>query len=168
MDIKYLTYIATLRAVVGFLGESAEFGYWPSKFFSPEAEAFLSPVFPRTRFLACLTGVTEVAARSHDARIGVGNVFHLFRLPEDIEQAIHELVGAEPPAQLVEAAGDEHTAMEYLRLHSAIPDSRCDGPTVVGPISTLRHVASWSQVAALYLAAFEGGHEVFPYFSGDQ
>jgi hypothetical protein len=33
-------------------------------------------------------GVTEAACRVHDERIGVGRVFHLYRLPETIEQRI--------------------------------------------------------------------------------
>lgn len=103
MTTHSLTTITTLRTAVGVLCERAEFGYCSSKFSSTEAEAFLSPVFPRARFLACLTGVTAAAARAHDARIGIGNVYHLFRLPEDVEQGIHELVGAEPPAQSVDA-----------------------------------------------------------------
>jgi hypothetical protein len=33
--------------------------------------------------------VKEAAARVHDEYIGVGKVYHLFRLPEHIEQALH-------------------------------------------------------------------------------
>ena len=92
----------------------------------------------------------------------------MFRLPEDIEQGIHELVGAEPPAEALDAAADEQKAMEFLRLHSGEAGAGAEGPTLVGTVGVLRDLASWAQVAALYLAAFESGREVFPYFAGDQ
>ena len=91
MYSEHLEYLATLRIVIGYLGERDQFAWWQSSFFSAGSEAFLSPIFARTRFLAQCTGVTQAASAIHDARIGTGNVYHLFRLPEDMAQDIHQL-----------------------------------------------------------------------------
>jgi hypothetical protein len=50
--------------------------------------AFLNPIFASKTRMAQYHGVTEAACRVHDERIGVGRVFHLYRLPETIEQRI--------------------------------------------------------------------------------
>jgi len=92
MQPEHLENVAAMRAAVGFLGEKEQAGWWPSSFFGIGSTAFLSPLFPRTHFLAQCQGVTCAASRKHDERIGVGQVYHLFRLPEDIEQGIHHLL----------------------------------------------------------------------------
>ena len=89
MEVVESADLAKMRAVVGYLGERNQSGWWQSSFFAPGSQAFLAPVFGRTRLLAQCTGVAQAAAVVHDERIGVGDVYHLFRLPEDIEQALH-------------------------------------------------------------------------------
>ena len=89
MQSTELTSLATLRLLVGFLGEKDHFAWWQSSFFAPGSNAFLAPVFPRTQLLAQYEGVTRAASLQHDDRIGVGDVCHLFRLPEDVEQGLH-------------------------------------------------------------------------------
>jgi hypothetical protein len=84
--------IARLRMIVGFLGEKGQHNWWSSEFFSATAPAFLNPVFGKTTTLAQYHGVKESARRVHDEHIGVGRVFHLFRLPESIEQALFEML----------------------------------------------------------------------------
>ena len=84
--------ITRLRMIVGYLGEKGQHNWWSSEFFSPTAPAFLNPVFGKTATLAQYHGVKEAARRVHDTHIGVGRVFHLFRLPESMEQAIFEVL----------------------------------------------------------------------------
>jgi hypothetical protein len=60
----------------------------PSGFLRRHAQAFLNPIFASKTRMAQYHGVTEAACRVHDERIGVGRVFHLYRLPETIEQRI--------------------------------------------------------------------------------
>jgi hypothetical protein len=43
-----------------------------------------------TNYWPQCNGETHAAALVHDERIGVGNVYHLFRLPEEMEQGIHQ------------------------------------------------------------------------------
>ncbi len=73
--------IAELRVLVGYLGEKPQAGWWSSEFYSPSAAAFLSPIFNRSLFLAQYQGATAAAAKAHDDTIGIGRIFHLFRLP---------------------------------------------------------------------------------------
>ncbi|MEI6263193.1 MAG: BrxE family protein, partial [Deltaproteobacteria bacterium] len=71
-----------MRLLVGYLGEKDQFNWWPTTFICSFSNLFLSPVFPRTTLLSQYHGILEAARRLHDERIGVGSVFHLFRLPE--------------------------------------------------------------------------------------
>lgn len=115
MQREYLEHLATLRAVVGFLGERDQPGWWPSSFFGAGSSAFVTPVFPRTHFLAQCLGVTGAALKVHDERIGVGRVFHLFRLPEDLEQGIHRVLHDDScVAAIREKLVDREAAMRFL------------------------------------------------------
>src|SRR5262245_17569154 len=84
--------IATLRLAVGLLGERDNAGWWASGFMAPTGAAFLTPVFGSRILQARYRGVLEVARRVHDERIGVGRVFHPFRLREVVELRVFEAV----------------------------------------------------------------------------
>ena len=88
MNASTLAQIVRLRLLVGFLGERSQFNWWPSAFFISSSSAFLSPIFTKTAFTAQYHGVKEAASRVHDEHIGVGKVYHLFRLPETVEQTL--------------------------------------------------------------------------------
>src|ERR1044071_7696845 len=92
MKEKYLNKYLNLRLIVGFLGEKSQFGWCPTAFYEPSSRLFLEPVFPKTYRLAQYNGVREAARLLHDEYVGVGNVFHLFRLPEEMEQDLHTLM----------------------------------------------------------------------------
>jgi hypothetical protein len=166
MDIKQLENLSALRIIIGYLGEKAQFAWWQSSFFSSASGAFLSPIFPRTQFLAQCVGVTRAAALMHDQRIGVGSVYHLFRLPEDIEQGIHRMMH-DPSLyeNVLTHVSNQKEALDYLRVQSAILLKPGVGPTRLGSIHDLRQADSWRMAAAHYLAAFEQGSQVYPYFA---
>lgn len=158
--------VVSLRLVVGFLGEKGQAGWWTSSFLDPSARPFLLPVFPKTILLARCRGVTEAAARVHDERIGVGSVFHLFRLPEDLEQSIHRfLEGPETTRRLADTVSDARAAMAYLEslASSKIPSG--SGPVRAGTSADLGTATIWGTVAGCYLSGFQRSVEVFPYFS---
>jgi hypothetical protein len=48
------------------------------------------PVFGANIMQARYQGIVEASKRVHDERIGVGRVFHLFRLPETTEQRLFD------------------------------------------------------------------------------
>ena len=88
MKVNHTDQIVGLRLAVGLLGEQEQSAWWPSGFLGRHAQAFLGPVFGSKTRMAQYHGVTEAACRIHDEKIGVGRVFHLFRLPESIEQRL--------------------------------------------------------------------------------
>lgn len=158
--------LAILRAVVGYLGERGQHAWWQSSFLAPTSPAFLAPVFGRTQVLAQVSGVTRAAAMVHDERIGVGQVYHLFRLPEDIEQGIHRILyNPELCQQIAAFASDEQSAMAYLNSKAVLLEVEGAGPIHIGGIRRLRQADSWSVIAVHYARGFEQGKEVFPYFA---
>ncbi len=166
MGINLLERLSLYRVAIGYLGEREQFGWWQSSFFTQGSSAFLSPLFSRTQLLAQCNGVTRAAALVHDERIGIGNVYHLFRLPEEMEQGIHQLLHeAKLVEQTQEIITNKASALEYLRKESIIQDQVGVGPTRVGVIRELRNDETWRIVAGLYCVSFEKQIEILPYFA---
>ena len=151
-----------LRTIIGYLGEKEQYNWWPSSFYSPSSKAFLEPVFSRTQALARSTGVSRAASRVHDEYIGVGAVYHLFRLPERLEHRIvahlqHEENQSEVPL-------DREDALAWLKEYATETPVTTMGPVRVGNIEQLEDEEIWREVAALYLYAFEMDTRIYPYF----
>lgn len=166
MQVAELKTLAVFRAVVGYLGEKDRHGWWQSSFFAAGSKAFLAPVFPRTQLLAQFNGVTQAAGLKHDERIGVGNVYHLFRLPEDIEQGLyrvlHESVVGESVIQCLTSIED---AVASLKQFAGDQKGSGVGPVRIGGTLDLRSNQHWRPAAATYLHAFDHGTQSFPFFS---
>ena len=160
------TLLAHLRAAVGYLGERDQHGWWQSRFLSAGSTPFLTPVFGRTLLLARCAGTTQAAALLHDERIGVGRVFHLFRLPEDLEQAVHHAVRDLTVApQIAALIASPDAALAYLQGVAYRTVGSGIGPTQVGAVPTLREHPPWRTVAAQYAHAFRTQTQVYPYFT---
>lgn len=159
MDADQIKQIARLRLAVGYLGEQAQTGWWSSTFCGKGGTAFLAPVFPRTHALAQYHGATAAAARVHDDRIGVGDVFHLFRLPEDLEQSLHAV------DRIDDLTTSGQAAMDFLSAYAAGERNDAVGPVNIGSLASLRDAPSWKSVAACYLSGFKQQRETFPFFS---
>lgn len=165
MQTSDIELLAAIRVVVGYLGEKEHAGWWSSSFFGTGSTAFVAPVFPRTQFLAQCRGVTAAASKVHDERIGVGQVFHLFRLPEDLEQGIHRILhSADTIERLRTNVADRDAAKRFLQMGSGKVKDGDVGPTYVAATSSLRDAATWRQVAVKYANAFERETEIYPYF----
>ena len=166
MDVTFFATLAQLRAAVGFLGERDQHGWWQSTFLSAGSKPFLVPVFGRTLVLAQCAGVTQAAALVHDERIGVGRVFHLFRLPEDVEQGIHRALRDPKVGQQIAAiVASPDAAMAYLQGEARPATSSGIGPVQVGEAHELRERKPWRLVAAQYAHAFTTVGQVYPYFT---
>lgn len=161
--------IARLRMIVGYLGEKDQHNWWSSEFFSATAPAFLNPVFGKTATLAQYHGVKEAARRVHDEYIGIGRVFHLFRLPESIEQAVFEVL--QDPAirdglrRDIESQNSAAAALQALcaEISGDASGSLQEGPVQIGVISDLESTRWLSDAACRYQAAFDAGSRCFPY-----
>jgi hypothetical protein len=160
-------HIAALRLAVGLLGEREGAGWWTSAFLSPTSNSFLEPVFGGNTFQARYHGVLEAARRVHDERIGVGLVFHLFRLPESMEQRLFESVqsGGSELAKTISSPDSAKATLQSLVTKAVAAKS---GPALIA-LSEAIEGAGWiSEAASLYSAAFSAGVQCFPYFPSER
>ncbi|MGH7135852.1 MAG: BrxE family protein [Pirellulales bacterium] len=160
-----ITRIVSLRLAVGLLGERDQAGWWPSSFMSQASNAFLAPVFGERVLHARYQGILEAARRTHDDRIGVGRVFHPFRLPEAIEHRTFEAMRA-GDLKSVGAISSPDAAWAALEKLEGEPVDARSGPALVGPADVLERLRWVAEAASLYSAAFRNGLQCFPYFKG--
>lgn len=159
------TRILEARLLVGYLGERAQFGWWPTGFYEPSSRSFLEPVFTKTPRLARYHGVCESARRLHDEHLNVGG-FHLFRLPEEIEQDLHGMMQSDVGECLTERSTQSlEAALDALSRLSGAGGSASDGPTAVGAIAELESEPTLGLIAEVYWSAFTQGIRAYPYLS---
>ena len=167
MTESYISTLLQMRLLVGFLGERAQFGWWPTSFNEASSRLFLEPVFSKTSRLAQYHGVLEAARRLHDEHLSVGS-YHLFRLPEVIEQDLHALV-LNPLGE--ELAGKnplkKEEALEAMRQLSANDAKASDGPTAVGSIKDIDSPDTLKAIAGAYYSAFCRSAHAYPYLVGE-
>lgn len=158
--------LALIRAVVGFLGEKSQYGWWDTNFLSDSGQEFLKIIFPRSAVSAGCNAAAEAAKRLHDERIGRGGVYHLFRLPSSIEEAIHRQILAEPD-DIYLLLNSEDIALDFLkRLSSSVKDVSV-GPIQVGTEKQILTSKSFENISSHYFYAFQSSTMCFPYFVGD-
>lgn len=157
-----LSDILTLRLCVGYLGEKEQSDWWASLWLSPHASAFLSPIYGSRSDAARLSGVIEAARRVHDSRIGIGRVFHLFRLPEALERRLHDASTGMTSLALPSSAEDARTRLAALARNT---DKLAEGPNRIGTPADLLEKEWIAAVAGRYHAAFQAGAMTFPYFA---
>jgi hypothetical protein len=157
------TTIAELRVLVGYLGEKGQANWWSSEFFSANAAAFLAPIFNRSVFLAQYQGATAAAAKVHDEAIGVGRIYHLFRLPIGLEQAAAETLN---DATFIKSLQDKlvgrELAMSRLAELVAGTATATPGPVSLGQMGDDLG-AELLRAAGIYHSAFKLGIQSLPY-----
>lgn len=157
------TTIAELRVLIGYLGEKGQANWWGSEFFSATATAFLAPIFNRSLYLAQYHGVTAAAAKVHDEAIGVGRIYHLFRLPIGLEQASADVLHDAAFVQTMQARlASRELALARLVELAEKAESVSPGPVSLGQMSQDLK-AELQRVAGFYCAAFSSGIQTFPY-----
>jgi hypothetical protein len=166
MNESYLPTVLQMRLLVGFLGERAQFAWWPTAFFEPSSRLFLEPVFAKTSRLAQYHGVIEAARRLHDEHLSVGS-YHLFRLPEEVEQDLHAMMQSGLGAELSEQVPQEKdAAMAALKGLAGASLPTGVGPTAVGNIEQLAVPDTLNAIAGGYFSAFSRSAKTYPYLSG--
>lgn len=155
--------IIEIRYIVGFLGEKSQCNWWPTSFYDASSIRFLEPVFSRTAPLAQYHGAVEAARRFHDENLSVGS-FHIFRLPEEMEQDLHEMVQTRlfelfDPDLIV----DHAAALNALSKVSNGTANEAVGPVLVGKIDELRASALLDKVGAIYRMALSSDTQALPY-----
>lgn len=156
------TTLLSMRLLVGFLGERAQFAWWPTAFYEPSSRLFLEPVFSRTSLLAQYHGVLEAARRLHDEHLSVGS-YHLFRLPEEVEQDLHALVQSSVGELASQVPRDKEAALDALKHLGATSAPPSVGPTAVGTVKDLGSSDVLKAIASAYLSAFSQHAKTYPY-----
>lgn len=153
--------ILKLRLLIGFLGERAQFGWWPTAFYETSGRLFLEPIFAKTSRVAQYHGVIEAARRHHDEALSAG-AYHLFRLPEEIEQNLHMLM-LEDGGHLTEGACyvDTQTALDVLAGLASATKRRALGPIAIGSVSDVADLLT--EIATIYASAFASDAQTIPY-----
>ena len=153
-----------LRALVGFLGEKLQFGWWDSNFLGETGLKFLSIVCPRSAFAAGINSVTESARRLHDERIGKGGVYHLFRLSPGMEQSIHEHLTFFDYSELLQLLQTKDTALEKLQTYTNGDVKASEGPIQIGTSKDISQDSAIKNLAIHYADALNKRIQTFPYF----
>jgi len=167
---QWIEDLVKARFLVASLGEGASPPWWRSQATGEIGLRMLERLFPRTAVTAGLELASRAARLEHDARIGRGGVYHLFRLPSGDEAAVLDLVGrAEADAILRElAAGDREGKLQRLsELADGVGARDGSGPVYRGPIQELRRGGALRAVCAVYERAFRSEQPVYPYL-GEQ
>ena len=166
MKESYLSTWLQLRLLVGFLGERAQCAWWPTAFYEASSRLFLEPVFSKTSRLAQYHGVLEAARRLHDEHLSVGS-YHLFRLPEEVEQDLHAIVqSSEGEVLASQVPPSKEAALDALKRLAATSGTASVGPTAVGSIKDIDSTETLKAIAAAYLSAFTQDAKTYPYLVG--
>ena len=166
MKESYLPTLLQMRMLVGFLGERAQCAWWPTAFYEASSRLFLEPVFSKTSRLAQYHGVLEAARRLHDEHLSVGS-YHLFRLPEEVEQDLHAIVQSSAGEELAShTPQSKEAALDALRRLAATSATSSVGPTAVGSIKDIDSTDTLKAIAAAYLSAFTQNAKTYPYLVG--
>ena len=160
---KIAKMIAELRVLVGYLGEKHQAGWWASEFYGATAAAFLGPIFNRSLFQAQYQGATAAAAKAHDETIGVGRIYHLFRLPIGHEQAAADTFRDESFVQGIQIhLQSRDQALARLAQIIKKPEVASEGPMAVGEMAD-DLTPLLQRIAAHYHSAFSSGIKTFPF-----
>jgi len=167
MDKLLLKDIAVIRICVGFLGESSQYAWWSSSFFSSAGRTFLMPVFSKTSFSAQYYGVKKAASIIHDDHIGKGeDVFHLFRLAEIYEIEIHKLLeNQENINHILGIITNKDSALQFLQDYAGGNEKQV---FLRADISKISKKQVWQEIAMSYAQAFISGNKTFPCFKNEK
>lgn len=152
-----------VRLLVSFLGERAQFGWWPTAFYDASSRLFLEPIFSKTSQLAQYHGALEAGRRLHDEHLNVGT-YHLFRLPEELEQDLHNIVqsGADEISPTI-LFQDKQTALDALTSQAGSCKKDGIGPVAIGNVDEITDKIQ--AIASIYAAAFASNAQSFPYLT---
>jgi len=160
MSLDVAITIAKLCTYVAFLGEKDQKNWWSSSFLSSSGATFLNPVFQKTSLLARVTGASAAAQVVHDKYIGIGDAFHLFRLPESIEHNKFQVLTTELPIQNnINSEDDAYASLQTLANGYT---AQGIGPLLINHSEVDQTLIS--QMAAAYLAGFKNNNPVYPFF----
>lgn len=157
--------LTQLRAVVGYLGQRKQCGWWDCDFLDTAGLHFLETTFPRTAHKAALRSTVEAAGRVHDQALGKIGSYHLFRFPAELEDGLETAIDKIDWAATKFILQSRESALAEL-MHLANSSIKApEGPVQVGVVKRILTTTSIKELAAHYHSAFQSGVRCFPYFS---
>ena len=153
-----------LRILVLALSESHPAAWCKSQFLSYTGLSFLERIYPRSTFAAAVRSAGRAAQAIHDANVGRGDVFHLFRLSRELERQIDAALTEQSQALQTQY---HPLLMNREQLLEALEPLAGDAPAglSVGPTRLSAQSGEWAPAMAVaYLQAFRDRTQVFPYF----
>ncbi len=157
--------LALLRALVAFLGEKDQCGWWDCSFLGSTGRKFLAITHPRSHVATGVMAACEAARRVHDARIGKGRVYHLFRLPHATEQKLQRHTLTKNDTALVATFESKEKALHTLETLAKDADGASDGPIKLGDAKALASSSIVGKLAGIYLRSFKSAKQTMPYFT---
>lgn len=148
MDINKISLLRKL-VLLGF----EENSWYAQKVLTSNSDTFLEYILPKTKVKASLNLASKIACLEHDENIK-GNRIHLFRLPQNIEIMIDNVV--------IEIHTD-NIIDELTKLTSDIAVETNKGAFNIGSINELQSDYIIQVIAKQYLEAFKGGYKTYPY-----
>lgn len=167
MTAHYAHDLFRLRILVLALGEAHMRGWWKTQFLSVTGLSYLDRLYPRSSFVAAVRSASRAAKAVHDSSIGVGSVFHLFRLPQQHERRMEEFLrdhGNELPLMFTPLLAQREQLLEALDALGNVTPASARGPLRVGTDADLQTDDWIAACASAYANAFREGSKVFPYF----
>ncbi len=155
--IRYLT----LRMQVAFAGETGQLGWWPSQSLSTDAAQLWESVFGVATPAVALNLSSQIACQIHDKWLS-GMDYHLFRLPEGLEEALYTAALHLPTADATALLAERATLLTAPAPSDTIPAA---GPLHLGTCAELLDGRAISRLHHAYAVALKARQAVFPYFT---
>ena len=148
-----------LRLQVASAGEASVPAWWPTTCLTTDAALDFKHLFADAAPAVAWQLSSQAACQAHDKWLS-GMDYHLFRLPEGLEEAIYH-TGLQLPVAQAQQWLTEKTAFATATANTA----PATGPQRLGSSADLLSGAALPALRACYGAAFQGGVQVFPYFT---
>jgi len=93
--------------------------------------------------------------------------YHLFRLPEEVEQDLHAIVQGGTGEEFANLTNqNKQAALDSLKRIAGAKKTVGVGPTAVGNIKDLASANALSAIAGAYFSAFSQNVKTYPYLVG--
>lgn len=149
-----------LRLQVAHAGEASAPAWWPTRCLTTDAALDFKHLFANAAPAVAWQLSSQAACQAHDKWLS-GMDYHLFRLPEGLEEAIYHA-----GLQLPVAQGQQWLATkEALVTTLAGEATPVAGPLRLGSSADLLSGAALLTLRTCYVTAFHYGAQVFPYFT---
>jgi hypothetical protein len=149
-----------LRLQVAYAGEVNQPAWWPTNCLTSDAGLDFKHLFADAAPAVAWQLSSHAACQAHDKWLS-GMDYHLFRLPEGLEEAIY-YTGLQLPVVQAQEWLSEKEGLVTADVSEKVPTT---GPQRLGSSADLLSGIALPALRACYGAALQSGVQVFPYFT---